>query len=118
MNDLKYETGASMSRLKRDEGLAFRRLADTLDGIAVPSVEATRSAHTVRRVWTALIADLGSEGNAYPTPLKVELIGIGIAMIRDAEAILDGEAEAAPRLATLCRTLSEGLLRQPSKVAS
>ena len=110
MNELRYETGASMARLRRDEGTAFRRLATDLEGARVPSIEATRAAHNVRRVWSALILDLGSADNGYPTELKAELIGIGIAMVRDAEAVLEGDGEAAARLAYLCRTLSDGLL--------
>ena len=112
MNALPYETGASMARLKRDEGMAFQRLAEMLREAAVPSVEATRAAHTLRRVWTALILDLGSETNGYPASLRVELVGIGLSMIRDAEALLDGDAEAAVRLVELCETMSAGLLAQ------
>ena len=118
MNELLYEAGASMARLKRDEGLAFQRLAHDFDTLAVPSVEAARAAHVMRSVWTALIRDLASGENGYPTALKVELIGIGISMMREAEGVLEGNAAAAPRLAELCRILSAGLLHQTAPVPS
>lgn len=116
MSTLPYETGASMARLRRDEGVAFARLGEALDGAAVPSVRATRAAHTLRRVWSALIADLGSQANGLPPDLRARLIGIGLATIRDTDALLSGEREAAGRLAETCRTLSRGLLAPPAPV--
>ena len=109
MTPLMFEAGASMAGARRDEALAFERLAGMLEGVRVPSTEATRAAHNVRRIWSALVVDLGGPDNSYPPALKAELIGIGIAMIRDAEALLDGEPAAATRMAEVSRMFAGGL---------
>ncbi|MEM6676684.1 MAG: flagellar biosynthesis regulator FlaF [Pseudomonadota bacterium] len=51
-----------------------------------------------RRLWTTLIADLGSSDNALPEALRAQLISLGIFVLRHGEKVVRREAEAGPIL--------------------
>lgn len=47
-----------------------------------------------RRLWTELALDLASDGNALPTPLRAQLLGLAQFSLSHTEAVLRGEDEA------------------------
>lgn len=55
-----------------------------------------RALHANRQVWTALAADVGSEGNALPDMLRARLIYLAEFTMVHSRKILAGEAEAGP----------------------
>lgn len=47
----------------------------------------------LRRLWTLLIQDLGSEDNALPQALRASLISIGLFALRQGELLRLGQSE-------------------------
>jgi flagellar protein FlaF len=73
------------------------------------SNEAVEALSFVRRLWTALIEDLGKPDNGLPKKLRADLISIGISIIREAESIRLGKSENFDDLIELQALISEGL---------
>jgi flagellar protein FlaF len=62
-----------------------------------------------RRIWATLIEDLGSPENAFPKPLRAELISIGLWVIRESEDIRLGKSANFKPLIEVTTALYEGL---------
>jgi flagellar protein FlaF len=57
------------------------------------SSETIAAVHFLKRLWTLLIQDLGSEDNALPQALRASLISIGIYALRQGEALRLGQSD-------------------------
>lgn len=47
-----------------------------------------------QRLWSTLMADLSTEGNALPDDLKAQLLSLGIWVMKHTTAVIAGEARA------------------------
>lgn len=80
--------------------------ADQAPGDTAKRVEAISMVH---RLWTSLIADLGSVENQYPRELKAQLISIGIFILRHCEAMRTDEGKDFTAVVEISRILEKGL---------
>lgn len=67
-----------------------------------------------QRLWSTLMADLSTEGNALPDELKAQLLSLGIWVHKHTTAVIAGEAKPQP-LVDVNRIVLQGL--QPQTVA-
>lgn len=67
-------------------------LRDAKQGTGSPFAK-IEAVHFVTRVWSSFLEDLASEQNELPQELRAALISIGLWMLREAEAIRQGESD-------------------------
>ncbi|MBI1867111.1 MAG: flagellar biosynthesis regulator FlaF [Methylocystis sp.] len=73
------------------------------------SQEAFEATSYLRRLWTILIEDLGSAGNALPEPLRASLISIGLWILKEAELIDCGQSSNFDGLIEINQMIADGL---------
>lgn len=73
------------------------------------SLQAVEAIHFMNRVWTSFVEDLGSEDNALPTELRANLISIGLWLLREAEAIRQGESDNFDGLIEVSQIIRDGI---------
>lgn len=70
------------------------------------SIEA---AHFTRRLWTALMSDLAQDDNQLPKELRANLISIGIWVLKELDAIRQGESEDYDGIIEVSETIAKGI---------
>jgi flagellar protein FlaF len=73
------------------------------------SVEAAEALHVTRQLWCMLIDDLSKKENHLPPELRASLISIGIWIIKECEAIRQGDNENFQGIMDVTRMIKEGL---------
>ena len=63
----------------------------------------------MNRVWTSFIQDLGSTDNELPKELRANLISIGLWLLREAEAVRQGESENFDGLIEVSQIIRDGI---------
>ena len=73
------------------------------------SSEAAEALHVTRQLWCMLIDDLGKKENLLPPELRASLISVGIWIIKECEAIRQGDNENFKGILDVTRMIKEGL---------
>lgn len=73
------------------------------------SLQAIEALHFMNRVWTSFIQDLGSADNELPKELRANLISIGLWLLREAEAVRQGESENFDGLIEVSQIIRDGI---------
>ena len=73
------------------------------------SVQAVEAIHFLNRVWTSFIEDLGGSENALPSELRANLISIGLWLLRESEAVRQGESENFDGLIEVSQIIRDGI---------
>jgi flagellar protein FlaF len=73
------------------------------------SVQAIEAIHFLNRVWTSFIEDLGGSENALPSELRANLISIGLWLLRESEAVRQGESENFDGLIEVSQIIRDGI---------
>ena len=63
----------------------------------------------MNRVWTALIEDLGHPDNQLPRELRANLISIGLWLLREGEAIRQGQSKNIDGLIDVTQIIRDGI---------
>ncbi|MVA95717.1 flagellar biosynthesis regulator FlaF [Nitratireductor sp. CAU 1489] len=73
------------------------------------SMQAVEAVHFLNRLWTAFVEDLGSPENGLPSELRANLISIGLWLLREAEAVRQGEADNFDGLIEVSQIIRDGI---------
>lgn len=73
------------------------------------SIAAIEAMHFTVRVWTHLMQDLAGPDNEFPDDLRASLISIGIWILKEAEAIRQGEGGSIDQIRDITAIIREGL---------
>lgn len=73
------------------------------------SRQAVEALHFLNRVWTSFIEDLGGSENALPSELRANLISIGLWLLREAEAVRQGESQNFDGLIEVSQIIRDGI---------
>lgn len=73
------------------------------------SRQAVEAIHFLNRVWTSFIEDLGGAENALPSELRANLISIGLWLLREAEAVRQGESQNFDGLIEVSQIIRDGI---------
>ena len=65
--------------------------------------------HFTIRLWSMLLEDLASTDNALPKELRANLISIGIWILREANAIRQGESENFSGILEITKIIRDGV---------
>lgn len=90
--------------LDRAVDLLERAVADGPQSMA--TVEAM---HYSARIWTHLLNDLAGSENDLPDELRASLISIGIWILREADAVRQGQSEAVGEMLEITKIIRDGL---------
>jgi flagellar protein FlaF len=117
MSAARYAAAQNAAATPREIELrAFRYVNGLLTGAAdVPARVAALG--KTSQLWSLLITDLASDGNALPDDLKARLISLGLWAQREAAARMVDEASLAP-LIELHRDMIAGLEAQAANLAA
>ena len=75
----------------------------------VLSMQTVEAIHFLNRVWTSFIEDLGGQDNELPTELRANLISIGLWLLREAEAVRQGESDNFDGLIEVSQIIRDGI---------
>lgn len=73
------------------------------------SRQAVEAIHFLNRVWTSFIEDLGGSENALPSELRANLISIGLWLLREGEAVRQGESQNFDGLIEVSQIIRDGI---------
>lgn len=73
------------------------------------SFAATEAIHFLNRVWSSFIDDLGNPDNALPRELRASLISIGLWLLRESEAVRQGETDSFDGLIEVSQIIRDGI---------
>lgn len=73
------------------------------------SISVVEATHFTRRLWTALLNDLGQSDNMLPNELRASLISIGIWVLKENEKIRQGESSDFDGIIEISNTILEGI---------
>lgn len=93
-------------RVLLERAIRFLAVAKVKGARSPESFEATAN---LRRLWTILLEDLGSEGNALPLALRASLISIGLWVLREVDSIDSGKSDNFDGLIEINQMIAEGL---------
>lgn len=93
-------------RIAIDRSIELLRVAEEK---GPKSREASEALVFVGRLWSTLIEDLAQPENELPTPLKADLISIGLFIMREAEKIRTEKSTDFKALIDVSTSISEGL---------
>jgi flagellar biosynthesis activator protein FlaF len=94
------------------ERRAFEHLISLLERAKIKGVssrEAVEALHFLNKLWTMLLEDLASPGNALPADLRARLISIGIWIMKQAQLLRVGAAKDFQSLIDITRSVATGL---------
>ena len=107
-DDMMVDAGADGRQREAELLTRSAALMRRADAPGAPPRAAIDAAVFAERLWSRLIEDLGSPHNALDTPLRADLISIGLFVLRAADAARRGEGDF--RAATdVTETLRRGL---------
>ena len=104
------EGSGSEARRKEREAfdrviLLLRRAQAGPDG----SVDVVDAIVRLRQLWHVLTDDLSMPGNSYPDNLKASLISIGIWMMKEADAVTQGNRQGLEAMIAINTMIRDGL---------
>jgi flagellar biosynthesis activator protein FlaF len=73
------------------------------------SMEAVEAIHFTNRVWTSFMEDLGSDDNELPKDLRANLLSIGMWVLREADAVRQGQSENFEGLIEVSAIIRDGI---------
>jgi flagellar protein FlaF len=73
------------------------------------SVQAIEAIHFLTRIWTAFIDDLGRTDNELPRELRANLISIGLWLLRESEAVRQGQSDNFGGLIDISQIIRDGI---------
>jgi flagellar protein FlaF len=73
------------------------------------SMQSVEAVHFLNRVWTSFIEDLGSADNELPKELRANLISIGLWLLREAEAVRQGDSDNFDGLIEVSQIIRDGI---------
>jgi flagellar protein FlaF len=73
------------------------------------SREAVIAANFTTRLWTLLIDDLASPGNALPDALRAQLISVGLSLLRQVDRVRTGKSQTFKGAIDVSTVILEGL---------
>jgi len=73
------------------------------------TVQAVEAIHFMNRVWTSFMQDLGSSENELPKELRANLISIGLWLLREGEAIKQGNSSNFEGLIEVSQIIRDGI---------
>jgi flagellar protein FlaF len=90
--DAEIEDSGREARSREQQALnhGIALLQNIQSGVLEPSEEADALLY-IRNLWTFFIQDLSSPRNGLPEPLRVQLISIGLWVIKEAERLREEE---------------------------
>ena len=99
MSVARYAATQNAAASPREIELRALRYVNGLLGGARDVPSRVAALHKAHRMWTILLGDLTSPGNALPPALKGNLVSLGLWAQREAMARMDDGASLAPLLA-------------------
>lgn len=75
----------------------------------INSMQAIEALHFLSRVWTTFIEDLASSDNELPSELRANLISIGLWLLREGEAVRQGESDNFDGLIEVSQIIRDGI---------
>ncbi|ALN74140.1 MULTISPECIES: flagellar biosynthesis regulator FlaF [unclassified Aureimonas] len=105
-------TQDSSATAREREREALDRMVDALkraDAAGPRSREAIEAIYLTRNLWSILVEDLATPGNALPEELRASLISIGLWVMREAEAIRLGQRESFSTMIEVTTMIRDGL---------
>jgi flagellar protein FlaF len=75
----------------------------------VGSMQAVEALHFLNRVWTTFIEDLAGNENELPQELRANLISIGLWLLREAEAVRQGQSDNFDGLIEVSQIIRDGI---------
>ena len=73
------------------------------------STQAVEAIHFMNRIWTSFMEDLGSSENELPVELRANLISIGLWLLREGEAVRQGQSENFEGLIEVSQIIRDGI---------
>lgn len=73
------------------------------------SFAAVEAVHFAIRLWSTLLEDLADADNALPKELRASLISIGIWVLREADAIRQGESDNIAGILDITKIIRDGV---------
>ncbi|BFL64167.1 FlaF protein [Roseomonas mucosa] len=111
MSIARYAAASAMVSPRDTEIAAFRHVNTLLATGMEQGIERIKALHKAHRLWSILLSDLLSEGNALPLPLKARLVSLGLWAQRESISRMHDAASLEP-LMSLHRDMIEGLQGQ------
>lgn len=75
----------------------------------VNSTAASEAILFVGRLWSSLLEDLANSDNQLPDELRANLISVGIWILKEAEAIRQGESDSFEGLIDISQIIRDGI---------
>jgi flagellar protein FlaF len=63
----------------------------------------------MNRIWTSFMEDLGSSENELPVELRANLISIGLWLLREGEAVRQGQSQNFEGLIEVSQIIRDGI---------
>ena len=111
MSIARYAAASAMVSPRDTEIAAFRHVNTLLATGMEQGIERIKALHKAHRLWSILLSDLLSEGNALPPPLKARLVSLGLWAQRESISRMHDAGSLEP-LMNLHRDMIEGLQAQ------
>ena len=73
------------------------------------SLQAVEAIHFMNRIWTSFMEDLGSSENELPVELRANLISIGLWLLREGEAVRQGQSQNFEGLIEVSQIIRDGI---------
>ena len=108
-DEVAAESGTEARLREREAFLQAIVAMEEADDSPSDADKRTLAISMVHRLWTTLIADLGSVHNQYPRELKAQLISIGIFILRQCESMRTDDSKEFSALIEISRILEKGL---------
>ncbi len=102
----------SVSDARDRERLLLQRSIDLLteaDKQGAGSPAASEAVLFVVRLWSSLLEDLANDDNELPAELRASLISIGIWILKEADAIRQGESDNFEGLIDISQIIRDGI---------
>ncbi len=97
---------------KAREREVLQRSIDLMKAAGAPGASpfaATEAVHFTTRVWTALLTDLAKPDNQLPKDARAGLISIGIWILKELDAIRQGNSSAYDDVIDISEIIRDGL---------
>lgn len=84
-------------------------LLDAAEAAGPSTREAIEAVYFTNTLWGYFVDDLNKPGNELPAEVRAGLISIGLFILRECEAIRAGTSKNFAGIASISRTVAEGL---------
>ncbi|WP_306118284.1 MULTISPECIES: flagellar biosynthesis regulator FlaF [unclassified Roseitalea] len=111
VNYAEIEADALASSREREQQLLDQSIALMQRAIeqGPQSMAAVEAMHFTVRIWTHLLNDLAGPENELSDELRAGLISIGIWILREAEAVRQGDSDNIGEILDITRIIRDGL---------